>query len=169
MASGAQLQFASPDEEIALRFKATGDHECFAQLFARYRKKVFFVCRGFFNDGNAAEDATQETFLRAYQNIDRFHGGDFSRWLMRIAKSRFQWSSASWSYGGSHTKLSGLHRGHILPGPAQPCNLIPGKFWKCGLHPRRFSHAWLEKPNRISLFMNFEAVRVKFLLDSRSC
>jgi RNA polymerase sigma-70 factor (ECF subfamily) len=87
MASGAQLQLASSDEELALRFKETGDQECFAQLFVRYRKMVFFVCRSFFDDGSAAEDATQETFLRAYQNIDQFHGGDFSRWLMRIAKN----------------------------------------------------------------------------------
>ena len=35
----------------------------------------------------AAEDATQETFLRAYQNMHRFHEGDLSGWLMRIAKN----------------------------------------------------------------------------------
>jgi RNA polymerase sigma-70 factor (ECF subfamily) len=78
---------ALPDEELAHRAGQVGDNECFGELFARYRKKVFFACRGFFSDGQAAEDATQETFLRAYRNIRSFHQGDFSGWLVRIAKN----------------------------------------------------------------------------------
>jgi RNA polymerase sigma-70 factor (ECF subfamily) len=59
----------------------------FAELFARYGKKVYFACRGFSWDGAAAEDATQETFLRAYEKIHQFTEGDFGGWLMRIAKN----------------------------------------------------------------------------------
>jgi RNA polymerase sigma factor, sigma-70 family len=33
----------------------------------------------------AAEDATQEVFLAAYRNIQRFRGGVFRAWLLRIA------------------------------------------------------------------------------------
>jgi RNA polymerase sigma-70 factor (ECF subfamily) len=76
-----------PDEELARGAAQAGDNECFAELFARYRKKVFYACRGFFSDCQAAEDATQETFLRAYRNISSFHKGDFPGWLMRIAKN----------------------------------------------------------------------------------
>ena len=42
---------------------------------------------------NGAEDATQETPLRAFQNLDRFRNldrfgeGDFGAWLMRIANN----------------------------------------------------------------------------------
>lgn len=75
------------DEEIVRRFQETGDHECFAELFARHRKKVYFACRAFYSDGGAAEDATQETFLRAYEKIRQFGGGDFGGWLMRIARN----------------------------------------------------------------------------------
>jgi RNA polymerase sigma-70 factor (ECF subfamily) len=78
---------ALPDEELARRAGQAGDNACFAELFVRYRRKVFFACRGFFSDSQAAEDATQETFLRAYRNIGYFHQGDFSGWLMRIAKN----------------------------------------------------------------------------------
>jgi len=35
------------------------------------------ACRGFFDDSAAAEDATQETFLRRHQNIHNFQGGNF--------------------------------------------------------------------------------------------
>src|ERR1022692_2446464 len=76
-----------PDEELARRAGQAGNNECFAELFARHRKKVFYACRGFFSDSQTAEDATQETFLRAYRNIRRFREGDFSAWLMRIAKN----------------------------------------------------------------------------------
>jgi RNA polymerase sigma-70 factor (ECF subfamily) len=64
-----------------------GDNDCFAELFTRHRKRVFYACRGFFSDSPAAEDATQETFLRAYKSIGSFQEGDFSWWLLRIAKN----------------------------------------------------------------------------------
>ena len=76
-----------PDVDVARRFQESGDNGCFAELFIRYRQKVFFACHGFFPDGAIAEDATQEAFLRAYQNMHTFHGGDFSGWLMRIARN----------------------------------------------------------------------------------
>lgn len=76
-----------PDEEIVRRFQAAGDRECFTELFLRHRRKVYFACRGFFGNGAAAEDATQETFLRVYRNPGGFQGGDFSAWLMRIARN----------------------------------------------------------------------------------
>ena len=87
MASSAQVAPAIPDEEIVRRFQETGSSDCFAELFARHRKKVFLACRGFFDDSAAAEDATQETFLRIYQKMHSFQGGNFSGWLMRIAKN----------------------------------------------------------------------------------
>jgi RNA polymerase sigma-70 factor (ECF subfamily) len=76
-----------PDEEIVRRFQMTGDTGCFAELFNRHRRRVYCSCRGFFCDGSAAEDATQETFLRAFQSIHSFLGGNFGGWLMRIAKN----------------------------------------------------------------------------------
>ncbi|MGB7761796.1 MAG: sigma-70 family RNA polymerase sigma factor [Bryobacteraceae bacterium] len=75
------------DEVLARKAGQAGDNDCFAELFARHRKRVFYACRGFFSDSQAAEDATQETFLRAYRNIRGFQEGDFSGWLMRIAKN----------------------------------------------------------------------------------
>jgi len=110
MTSEAQALFIQPDEEIVRRFQQTGDNEYFAQLFARHRKKVFVACRGFFPDGGAAEDATQDTFLRAYQNMHRFHGGDFSGWLMRIARNVCidQWRKRRPENEGGDAELTAL-------------------------------------------------------------
>jgi RNA polymerase sigma-70 factor, ECF subfamily len=76
-----------PDAELISGFVETGDKDCFAELFMRHRKNIYFSCRRFFSEQRAAEDATQETFLRAYRNIRSFQGGDFSSWLMRIARN----------------------------------------------------------------------------------
>jgi RNA polymerase sigma-70 factor (ECF subfamily) len=76
-----------PDEELIRRFQRTGDGECFAELFMRHRKNIYFCCRRFFGDPHAAEDATQETFLRAYRSIGSFREGDFAGWLVRIARN----------------------------------------------------------------------------------
>jgi RNA polymerase sigma factor (sigma-70 family) len=87
MSSRAQTAPPIPDEEVVRTFQETGSNDCFAELFARHRKRVFSACRGFFADSAAAEDATQETFLRVYQRIHSFQGGNFLGWLMRIAKN----------------------------------------------------------------------------------
>jgi len=75
------------DEVLARKAGQGGDSDCFAELFTRHRKRVFYACRSFFSDSQAAEDATQETFLRAYRNIRSYQEGDFSGWLMRIARN----------------------------------------------------------------------------------
>jgi RNA polymerase sigma-70 factor, ECF subfamily len=75
------------DDELIGRYRATQDAGCFAELFARYRKRIYFACRQFYSEAGAAEDATQDTFLRAYQNLDKYGGGDFCGWLMRIARN----------------------------------------------------------------------------------
>jgi len=87
MGTRAERSWYPSDEEIVRRFQETGDNECFAELFARYSKRVFLACRGFFSEWQAAEDATQETFLRSYRSLRNFQGGDFSGWLMRVAKN----------------------------------------------------------------------------------
>jgi RNA polymerase sigma factor (sigma-70 family) len=87
MSIGSQAGTALTDEELVSRFQATGDAECFAQIFMRHRRLVFCACRRFFECASLAEDATQETFLRAYQGLQRFQQGNVRGWLMRIAKN----------------------------------------------------------------------------------
>src|SRR5215813_3714782 len=87
MAIRAQSPPLVSDEEVVRRFRETGDNAWFAELFARYRKKVYYACRAFYSDSSAAEDAKQETFLRAYEKLGQFTGGDLGGWLTRIAKN----------------------------------------------------------------------------------
>jgi RNA polymerase sigma factor (sigma-70 family) len=85
MSAGAPTELS--DDELVREFRAHGDQTSFRQLFERHRRRVYSACRVFLQDASSAEDATQETFLRAYQNLDRFLAGNFVGWLMRIAKN----------------------------------------------------------------------------------
>ena len=87
MSLGDQAQARVPDEQLVCHFVETHDPGCFAELFVRHRKRIYFACRAFFQYGSAAEDATQETFLRAYRNMHRFQEGNFGAWLMQIARN----------------------------------------------------------------------------------
>jgi len=75
------------DEELIREFLLEGHQSAFSSLFERHRRRVYVGCQVFLQDASAAEDATQETFLRAYQNLRCFVGGNFPGWLMRIAKN----------------------------------------------------------------------------------
>ncbi|HXX17933.1 MAG TPA: RNA polymerase sigma factor [Candidatus Acidoferrum sp.] len=87
MSVGTKLSTDISDEELVRRFQASRDADFFGEIFRRHRKRVYLGCRSFFSDGGAAEDATQETFLRAYQNMHRFLGGNLGGWLMQIARN----------------------------------------------------------------------------------
>lgn len=51
-----------------------------------YEKDVLRMCCMLLEDISLAEDATQETFLKAYQGMERFRGDCAEKtWLMRIA------------------------------------------------------------------------------------
>jgi RNA polymerase sigma factor (sigma-70 family) len=116
MSVGAQTNGQVTDEEIVRRFQETGDKACFAELFARHRKRIYFACRAFFDDGSTAEDATQEAFLRAYQNIHRFHGGNFCGWLMRIARNVCidEWRKKRPEVGAEEAQVETLPAGGAL-------------------------------------------------------
>jgi RNA polymerase sigma-70 factor (ECF subfamily) len=66
-----------------------GDAEAFATIYKRCRAEIYSVCLKRLKDPSLAEDAVQDTFLRAYSSLDRF---DQSRrivpWLVTIAVRR---------------------------------------------------------------------------------
>ena len=55
-------------------------------LMRRYEKDVLKVCTVYLHDPVLAEDAAQETFVKAFRALDRFQGSSSEKtWLMRIA------------------------------------------------------------------------------------
>jgi RNA polymerase sigma-70 factor (ECF subfamily) len=63
-----------------------GDSQAFTQLVETYQKPVYNLCYRMLGNAEDAEDAAQETFLRAYRNMRRYDSNrPFSTWLLSIA------------------------------------------------------------------------------------
>lgn len=55
-------------------------------LYREYYVRVFGLCRRLLNSASLAEDATQETFMRAYKNFSRYDNQQpFWQWIASIA------------------------------------------------------------------------------------
>ena len=63
-----------------------GDTQAFSHLVEAYQTPVYNLCHRMLGNAQDAEDAAQETFLRAYKSIGRYdHSRPFSTWLLAIA------------------------------------------------------------------------------------
>ncbi|HBA61888.1 MAG TPA: RNA polymerase subunit sigma-24 [Elusimicrobia bacterium] len=92
------------NEEGLLKRIAGGEKEFFGELVLKHQDFIFNVVKGFVRFEEEARDITQEVFLKAYENIDKFRGDSkFSSWLYRIAYNH----SMNWSErkAGRETQL----------------------------------------------------------------
>jgi RNA polymerase sigma-70 factor, ECF subfamily len=75
----------STDEQIVERALG-GDREAFGEIVRRWERKIFALTFGILGSPEDARDATQETFIAAYRNLQGFRGeARVSSWLHRIA------------------------------------------------------------------------------------
>lgn len=76
---------ATSDESIVAEITA-GNVEMFAEIMARYEAKLTRYVIYLIHDNGTATDVVQETFIKAYQNLNSFNTKyKFSSWIYRIA------------------------------------------------------------------------------------
>lgn len=75
------------DEEAALIDRARGgDLPAFDHLVERYKQRIYSTIYHMTSNHADANDVAQETFIKAFKNLDRFKGDSaFYTWLYRIA------------------------------------------------------------------------------------
>jgi RNA polymerase sigma-70 factor, ECF subfamily len=72
------------DEEKLIAEAAQGDLQAFNELVLTYQNMAFHHAYSLLGDPASAEDATQESFIKAFQAVRRFRGGSFRAWLLKI-------------------------------------------------------------------------------------
>jgi RNA polymerase sigma-70 factor (ECF subfamily) len=74
------------DERVWILQAQHGSDEAFARLVEKYQTPVYNLCYRMLSEPEIAEEAAQETFLRAFQGILRYDSGrPFATWLLSIA------------------------------------------------------------------------------------
>jgi RNA polymerase sigma-70 factor, ECF subfamily len=78
------------DRELALRARPSdgtpGDPNAFGEIVRLHQRRIYRLAVHMLRDRTEAEDATQETFLRAYRALAQFEGKSaLYTWLHRIA------------------------------------------------------------------------------------
>ena len=79
-------QMEEPDLESVLERARRHDSEALAEIYRRYARRVFGLCRYLLDSPENAEDATGEVFLKLQALIESYDGSiPFPAWLLRVA------------------------------------------------------------------------------------
>jgi RNA polymerase sigma-70 factor (ECF subfamily) len=74
-----------PDDRL-VELVRQRDLSAFEALMRRHNRRLFRVTRSILRDSDAAEDAVQEAYLRAFTRLDSYRPeGKFGAWLTRVA------------------------------------------------------------------------------------
>jgi RNA polymerase sigma-70 factor (ECF subfamily) len=72
-----------------IRRARSGDGAAWEEIVSLYSRRIFNLAYRFTSSIAAAEDLTQEVFIRIYKTLDQYDSkqGDLSNWLMRLARN----------------------------------------------------------------------------------
>ena len=83
------VDFKVSNEEDAVwlqKYFETKDSKYFGKLYEKYKQQIFFRCRNLVQNMEEAKDMASETFIKAYENMDKFKkNSPVLPWLYRIA------------------------------------------------------------------------------------
>jgi RNA polymerase sigma-70 factor (ECF subfamily) len=78
--------FLDSDEQVLLESARNGDEDAYRELIETHRSELHAHCYRMLASVDDADDAVQDTLLRAWRGLDRFEGRSSVRtWLFKIA------------------------------------------------------------------------------------
>src|SRR6202022_1830154 len=85
---GETRQIEGLDLESVIQRARGQDAEALGEIYRRYVRRVFGLCRYMLKSRESAEDATSEVFLKLQRSIGTYDGSvPFPRWLLRVASN----------------------------------------------------------------------------------
>ncbi len=74
--------------ELVKRARA-GDGAAWEDIVTAFSRRIFNLAYRFTSSPDAAEDLTQDVFIRVYRSLDQYDSkqGDLANWLMRLARN----------------------------------------------------------------------------------
>ncbi|MBF0508815.1 MAG: sigma-70 family RNA polymerase sigma factor [Deltaproteobacteria bacterium] len=85
-----KIAAADSDEAALIKACQAGKREAFDVLMERHQHKIYNICYVLLGDHHEADDAAQETFIKAYRAIPQFRfESAFSTYLYRIAVNTY--------------------------------------------------------------------------------
>lgn len=84
----ARILAANEGTELVRRCRA-GEGAAWEQIVRDYSRRIYNLAYRFTSRADAAEDLTQEVFVRIYKSLDQYDArqGDLQNWLMRLARN----------------------------------------------------------------------------------
>lgn len=72
-----------------VRRARSGDGAAWEEIVTAFSRRIFNLAYRFTSSAEAAEDLTQEVFIRVYRSLDQYDAkqGDLPNWLMRLARN----------------------------------------------------------------------------------
>jgi RNA polymerase sigma-70 factor (ECF subfamily) len=72
-----------------VRRARSGDGSAWEDIVSNFSRRIFNLAYRFTSSVDAAEDLTQDVFIRIYRTLDQYDPkqGDLSNWLMRLARN----------------------------------------------------------------------------------
>src|SRR5256885_96030 len=102
------------DEDPDLDRARGGDREAFGRLVRRHQRRVYATALHILGSHSDADDATQESFVRAYRGLSTFDGrADFSTWLYRITVNTALNALRGGKRGEALSQKSGTEAAHV--------------------------------------------------------
>lgn len=83
------LKVAENDGADVVRRCRAGDGSAWEEIVSLYSRKIFNLAYRFTSSVEAADDLTQEVFIRIYKTLEQYDPkqGNLSGWLMRLARN----------------------------------------------------------------------------------
>lgn len=76
------------EERLLIERARSGERAAFERLIALHQDRLYRLCLSMLGDAQDAEDAAQESFLKAYRSLGKFRlDSSFSTWLHRIGSN----------------------------------------------------------------------------------